>query len=98
MAVALHIGANHGAIEDAERGEERRGAMPLVVMGHGPAPALLHRQARLGAVKRLNLALFVNRQHQRVVRRIEIKPNDIVHFLCKLRIVRELERAREMGL
>jgi hypothetical protein len=67
-------------------------------MGHGSGAALLHGQAGLGAIKRLDLALFVNRQHQRIVRRIEIKPNDILNFLCKLRIVRELERAREMGL
>jgi hypothetical protein len=46
---------------------------------------------KLAEVKRLYLALFVNREHQRIVRRIEIKPNDILHFLCKLRIVRELE-------
>ena len=44
-----------------ERGEEGGDAVALIVMGHGSGAAFLHGQAGLGAVKRLNLALFVNR-------------------------------------
>jgi hypothetical protein len=35
-AVALHVLAGHGAVEDVEGGEQRRGTMPLVVVRHGP--------------------------------------------------------------
>jgi hypothetical protein len=56
------------AVEHIERGEQGRRAMPLVVMRHRPAAALLHRQPRLGAVERLDLRLLVDRLHQRVLR------------------------------
>ena len=39
------------------RGCEQRGcAMALVVVGHGTGTPLLHRQARLGTIERLDLA------------------------------------------
>ena len=39
-----------------------RGAVALVVMRHRPAAALPDRQPRLGAIKGLDLALFIDRQ------------------------------------
>ena len=42
--------------------------------------------------KRLHLTLFVEAEHQRVIGRIEIQPDDVAHLLDKLRIRRELER------
>src|SRR5271166_3342584 len=58
VAVTLHVAADHAAAKDVERGKQRRGAMPLVVVGHGPAPALLQGPPRLGSVQRLDLAFF----------------------------------------
>ena len=55
MPVAGHAFADDGAVEHVERREQGRGAVALVVMRHRPAAALLHRQARLGAVKGLDL-------------------------------------------
>jgi hypothetical protein len=43
----LHVAAYDGAVE-----EQPGGAMPLVVVGHGPA--------RLGAVEGLDLALLID--------------------------------------
>ena len=60
-------------------------------MGHRPSPALLHRQAGLGTVKRLDLRFLVDRQHQAVRRRVEIKPDHIAQFGGKGRIGRQLE-------
>jgi hypothetical protein len=37
--------------------------MALVIVGHGAGADLLHRQPRLGAIQRLNLALLIDRQH-----------------------------------
>ncbi len=55
VTVALHAAANHGALEHVERGEQGGGAVALVVVRHGPGFARLERQARLGAVERLDL-------------------------------------------
>ena len=77
MAVALHALADHGAVEHVERGEQGGGAVALVVVGHGAAAALLHRQPRLGAVERLDLALLVDRQHDGMRRRIDVEADDL---------------------
>ena len=37
VAVALHAAANYGAVEHAEGGEQRGGAVPLVIVRHGLA-------------------------------------------------------------
>src|SRR5215218_7766280 len=65
--------------------------MALVVMRHGATTSLLQRQARLGTVERLDLALLIHRKHQRLVRRIEIQADDVLHLLGKALVVRQLE-------
>ena len=72
--------------------------MPLVVMRHCRAAALLHRQAGLSAVERLDLGFFVDRQHHRVRRRIDIKTDNVAQLGDKLAIARQLELAHAMRL
>lgn len=60
MPVSLHVAADHGAIQDIERGEQGRGPVALVVVRNGRAATALQRQARLGPVERLDLALFID--------------------------------------
>ena len=91
MAVALHVAADDGPVEDVERSEQGRGAMALVVVRHGAEPALLQRQARLGAIESLDLALLVERKHDGVGRRIDIEPDHVAQLVDEVRIVRELE-------
>ena len=43
MAVTLHVAPDHRASEDVQGGEQRRGAVALVVVGHGRAPTALER-------------------------------------------------------
>jgi len=43
--------------------EQRRRTMPLVVVRHGRGTTLLQRQAGLGAIESLDLALLVDAQH-----------------------------------
>jgi hypothetical protein len=74
MAMALHVLADDGAVEHVEGGEQRGRPMALVVVRQGSEPPLLHGQAGLGAVERLNLRLLVQRQHDSVRRRIDVKP------------------------
>src|SRR3954467_10892421 len=62
MTMALHTSANDLAFEDIESSKQRRCAMALVVVGHRAGSAFLHRQAGLGAVERLDLRLFVDRE------------------------------------
>src|SRR5690242_17151215 len=53
VPVALHAAADYGAIEHVERGEQCRGAVPLVIARHRAAASGLDGQPRLGAVERL---------------------------------------------
>src|SRR5580658_3974947 len=97
MAMARHALADDGAVEDIERREQRRRAVADVIMGHRSGPTLLDRQARLGAVERLDLALLVDREHEAVRRRVEVKADDIAQFGGKERVAAELEDPLPMG-
>src|SRR5437870_13825846 len=72
MPMALHVAADNGAVENVERGEQRGRAVALVVVCHRSGAAWLHRQARLGAVGGLDLALFVGRAADGGGGRVEI--------------------------
>jgi hypothetical protein len=110
MAMALHAAADDLAFQDVERGKQGRGAMPLVVMRHRRAAALLHRQAGLGAVERLDLRFLVDRQHHRMRRRIDprvrpmagpragAKTDNVVQLVDELAVARQLELAHAMRL
>ena len=65
--------------------------MALVVVGHRAGSAFLHRQAGLGAVERLDLRLFVDREDDGMGGRIDIKPDNIAQLVDELRVVGELE-------
>src|SRR5580700_6302929 len=98
MAMALHVAANHRAVEDVHRGEQRRRAVALIVVRHGSGTTLLQRQSGLGAIKRLNLALLVDRQDDGVGGRIDIEPDDVAQFVDEARIVGQLELAPPVRL
>ena len=91
MTMALHTSANDLAFEDIESSEQRRCAMALVVVGHRAGSAFLHRQAGLGAVERLDLRFFVDREDDGMGGRIDIKPDNIAQLVDELRVVGELE-------
>jgi hypothetical protein len=67
-------------------------------MRHGAKPTGLHRQAGLGPVKRLNLRLFVDREHDRVLGRIDVQPDDVRALGGKVGIARALEGADAVRL
>src|SRR4051795_13454047 len=91
MAMALHALANDLALKDIERREQGGDTMAFVIMGYGASAPLLHRQTRLGAIKRLNLALLVDRRVNGVVGRTAVEADDLVQFGGNLRIVGQLE-------
>lgn len=59
MPMVLNVSGDDRSVDHVERGEQRCRAMTLVIVGHGACKALLHRQARLSAVKGLDLRLLV---------------------------------------
>src|SRR6516225_6807829 len=58
----------------------------------------LDRQPRLGAVERLDLALLVDTQHHRLARRAQVEAEDILDFVDKSLVIRQLRTAHKMRL
>ena len=81
VAVPLPAQSEHLSGGDVQGGEQRRRAVPDVVVGVAFGVAEAHRQRRLGAVERLNLRLFVHAQDHRVVGRVEVQADDVAHLL-----------------
>ena len=50
MPMALHAAADDPAFKRIESGEQRGGAVALVIMSHCASPTCLHGQAGLGPV------------------------------------------------
>ena len=98
MAMTPHTLAEDLALKDIESGEQGGDAMPLVIVGHGSGATLLHRQSRLGAVQSLDLAFLIDRQHDGMIRRIDIQTNDLLELGGELRIIGQLELAHQMRL
>ena len=67
-------------------------------MGHGPAFAGLQRQAGLGAVERLDLALFVDGDDDGVGRRVHVETDDVLDLRGEIGVVRPLEGAEAVRL
>ena len=96
MAMMLHTLADDLALKHIERGEQSGDAVTLVVVGHGASPTLFHRQSRLGAIQRLDLAFLIDREHDGVVGRIDVQANDLLELGRELRIVGQLKAAYQM--
>src|SRR6266853_2822710 len=89
---------NDASGRDVQRGKQRRGAVPHVIMCSALGLPRTHRQQRRRPIQCLNLTLFIDRQEQRASGWIEIQPDDVAHFVDEQRIFRELERIDPMRL
>jgi hypothetical protein len=98
MPMTLHFAADHPAVEHVERGEQRRRSMPFIVVGHGPGRALFERQAGLRAIECLDLAFFIDRQHDGVRGGIDIEPDDIAQLSDEIWVFGKLELANPVRL
>jgi len=96
MPMALHAAPDNLALDHVERGKEGCRATALVIMGHRAGAAFLHRQSRLRAVEGLDLRFLVEREHDSVRRRIDIKADDIGEFFDEAFVLRQFERADAM--
>ena len=72
--------------------------MALVIVRAPLRHARQHRQDRLAAVERLDLALLVDAEHQRAVRRRQIQAYDVADLVHEVRIARQLEGLRAVRL
>jgi hypothetical protein len=98
MPVTLHVAADHGSVQYVHCGEQGRRAVALVIVGHGPGAALLQRQSGLSAIEGLDLALFIDAEHDGVRRRIDIEPDDVAQLVDERRVVGQLELPDPMRL
>ena len=93
FALSQNLSAGH-----VQSGEERRRPVALVIVSHSfhiPKP---QRQHGLRTLEGLALALLVGAEHQRVLRRIQVKPHHVAQLLDEERIGRELEALGPMRL
>ena len=97
VSMALHVAADHGSIEDVHRRKQSRRPVPLVVVGHGSGAAFFDRQAGLGAVEGLDLALFVDREDDGMRRRIDIEADHVAQLVDEFGILGELELPNAVG-
>ena len=97
-AMAWHAFADNGSRLYVERGKQRGGSVPLIVVGVPLGLAGPHRQQRLGSIERLDLALFIDAEHHGAFGRREIQANNITYLLDKQRIGRDLEGFRAVRL
>ena len=63
-----------------------------------PCSTRFHRQARLGPIKGLNLALLIHAQHEGVFRRIEIKPHYVLELVNEMWGSTQLEGTNSVWL
>ena len=66
--------------------------MPDVIVGALLGLPRLHRQRLLGPIQRLNLGLLIDAEHDRVLGRVQIRPDNVGDLGDQLGIGRELER------
>ena len=97
-AVAAVDRADHRAGGHVEGGEQGGDAVADVVVGAPLGHARHHRQDRCTAVQRLDLRLLVHRENQRLLRRIQIQPDNVADLVDELRIVAELKGVHQMRL
>lgn len=98
VAMARYALADHPVGGHVERGERNGSAMALVVAPHGAVVAIPEWPVRLGAIERLDLSLLINREHQSLLGPIEIEPDNILHFLGKPLIVRQIDGLHQVWL
>ncbi|MNN28098.1 hypothetical protein D3C81_1416560 [compost metagenome] len=89
--VSLGDATDDLARQDVKGGIQTGRAVTLVVMRPPLDLPGLERQHGLGAIQRLDLRFLVNREHQRVVGRIQVQPDHIDHLVGKKRIVTDFE-------
>ena len=74
VPVAPGMASDDHSVQDVQGGEQGRDPMPLAVARHRGGSSRLHRQALLRPAECLDLCLLVDRQHDRMFRRVHVQP------------------------
>ena len=96
VPVALHALPDDTAVEHVQGGKQCRRSIADIIVRRRPGATPLHRQAGLGSVHGLDLAFFINREHDRMRRWVDVKPGHIAQLGGKLRVAAELEGPQSM--
>jgi len=96
--MARRATADDLAIQDIEGGKQGRGPVPYVVMCLAFRQSRPQRQDRSGPVQCLNLALFIDAEHQSAIRRVEIKADNVPYVIFKIRVIGDFEFLHAVGL
>lgn len=83
MAVPRLALCEHPAVGDVERCKQCGCAVPDITVGDALDIAEPKRQNWLGTFECLNLALFVDAENHRMIRRIEVEPNNVLYLVDK---------------
>lgn len=76
---------------DVQCREKGSCAISYIVMCSSFGLSWRHRQKRLSSIQSLNLALFIDRENDSVLRRTQVQPDDVPNLLHKVRIRRDFE-------
>ena len=91
VPVALHAVADDRAVEHVERGEQRGGAVALVVMGHRAGrPFFIGRPGWVRSSAWI-CDLLVDREHDGMRRRVDIEPDHVAQLGGERRVRGQLE-------
>lgn len=88
----------HATFQNVERREECGCSVSFVVVGLRTESPRKHRQAFLSSTECLNLTFLINAQHNCVLRRTHIEPQDVTQLFLEVLVVRELECLRQVRL
>src|SRR5215471_9534259 len=91
MPVARSTLRDHLALRGVQRRKQRGGSVPSVIVGYTLDVAKSHRQHRLGAFERLNLALFIYAQNHCIFWWMQVQTYNIPYFFDKKWIAGKLE-------
>jgi hypothetical protein len=99
LAVAVFLGgvSDDFALQIIQRGKEGNRSVAVIIVGLGADMPLTRWQARLAALKSLNLAFLVTTKHHCLLGRIEVKTDDIQELGFKVRIGGKLKDPCQVG-
>jgi len=83
--------SDNRTVQDVECGKQGGGAVPIVIVGYPIDVSQPHRQHRLAALQRLNLAFLVHAQHQCLVGGVEVESDHVPDLFDEKRVGREFE-------
>src|SRR3989454_2303211 len=98
VPMSRQAATDDGALQDVERGEQRRRAVTDVVVSLTSRESRAHGQRGLRTVESLDLTLLVDAQHQRLVRRVQVQPDHIAQLPHEVGVAAQLERLRAVWL